>query len=164
MKPFKETKLGKLLSSKGVDKALDVADIMGVPGASQLNKIKDWALGSQDISEAERKLILEEYDRYLQELDKILLDKQSARSREVELAKANKSDWLLALVVIVAMLLWLSSLAIVIFVNIPEQNHDIFREYSITIRDVAIMTFSYFLGSSVGSKRKNDVIESFSKK
>lgn len=161
MKPFKETKLGKILSSKGVDKVFDIAENVGIPGAKVLNDIKDWAVNASpsQISAEEKKEILELVQEQIKELDMLLEDVQNARSREVEIAKTGKREWLMPTVVIIGLMLFLGSYLIIAFKLIPEANRAAFDSFTLTIRDIGFMIFAYFMGSSQGSKRKTELID-----
>jgi hypothetical protein len=107
---------------------------------------------------------LEEVKSMLELLDKTYADMANARAREIELAKAGKKDPLLVVVVITSMVLWIGCYFTLVFVKIPPENMDMFREFYITVRDIAFLTFSYFLGSTVSSKMKTALIERMSMK
>ena len=94
-KQFRDTKVGKLLQSKGLDKVLDIAGEV-VPGIGILNKVKDAVLENklpelQVLTEQERAEIVAAAQQHLNELDMMLKDVQNARQREVEDTKIGRA-------------------------------------------------------------------------
>ena len=165
MKPFKDTKLFKILSSNGVDKVLDIAGD-AIPGAKILASIKDAIIGNKipSLSEDDKKLILQEIENELHELDLVLQDVQNARSREVELAKAGKKDWMMSVVVMTGLINYMLIELVSIFYMIPDANQTIFLRFENTSRDIIIGIFCYYIGSSRGSKEKTQQLTQYLQK
>jgi hypothetical protein len=91
MKSFPETKVGKFLSGKGVDIVLDVAKVIGVPGASILDAVKDQVLKSDKLTPEDKETALKflEEDRKYFEIE--MQDRADARNREIEVSKTSKN-------------------------------------------------------------------------
>jgi hypothetical protein len=156
MKPFKESKIGKFLTSKGLDHLLEtVGDF--VPGVKALDKLKDAVLGDGDVlSDEDKKQFMELYDLQLKELDKQLADVAGARFRESEFVKATGHiDWFMTLFggVILALFsytVWVSSTG-----SIPLDMREIFIESRAAVRDIVLAIAAYYWGSSAGSRIKD---------
>lgn len=159
MKPFKETKIGKFLSGKGLDAVLEtVGDF--VPGVAALDKLKDAVLGDPDtagkLSQEEKERFLELYQLQVQELDLILKDVANARTREIELAKvtghSDRMNWFLCIVVM-SLLVFIT--VVLSFWEIPVKNEHVLMLIIGEILGFAGGIFTYQFGSSIGSRIKD---------
>lgn len=157
-KPFRDTKVGKFLASKGVDSVLDIASNV-IPGAKAINTLKDVIIGSplspEDKAQA-LDLLIQEKEIFSLEIQ----DRSSARNREIEIAKTGKKEWVQPIVVCSVLLMFMAMLAFQLFGTVPPGNIDAVREFQITLRDMMFMVVAYYVGSSIGSKKKTDLLKS----
>jgi hypothetical protein len=138
-KTFWETKIGKIIGG-----AKDILPNNGVLGV--LKNLID----SDDSLSAEEKI---EAQKHLQELYKAEVeDRDSARKREVEIAKAGKSDWMMMLTGVVGLLSFLFVIYAVVF--IPEMNNnDLFIHLMGMIEGLVVGNiFAYYYGTSAKNK------------
>jgi hypothetical protein len=155
MKPLKETRLGKFLSSKGLDHLLEgLSDV--VPGARILDKLKDAVLGDSDkLSEQDKKEFIELYKLRLDEMDKELADTASARNREKEfIAASGHIDWFMTVFGIIILGCFVYTVVISSTNTIPEGMREIFIESRAAVRDIVLAIAAYYWGSSAGSRIK----------
>lgn len=167
MKPFKETKIGKFINSKGVDAVLGIAGDV-IPGVKILDTIKDAVLNGKIpdtmLSEDEKKMLLQMVAEHQAELDAVLCDVKDARSREIEMAKAGKSDWMQKVVIGSGIFFFALIVYASVFIEIPESNKIMFAEIRATLVTVYISIVGYYVGSTLGSKRKSDTLDTLLKK
>ena len=99
MKKFKDTKLGGLLS-KIAPKILNVAGDL-LPDAGVLGMVSKMIAEDPDISPEDKK-VLQQHHKELYKLE--VEDRDSARKREIEIAKTNRIDYMMQLTGIVGLL------------------------------------------------------------
>lgn len=140
-KPFKETKLGKLLG-----KASGLLPESGVLGVLKSVIDTDDNLTPEEKEEAHKALI-EAYEAEV-------ADRASARQREVEVAKSGKVDWLFNITGLVG----LSAFGIVIWailsLEIPESNKELFYHMVGIVEGVVLSIFGYYFGTSMKDEKK----------
>jgi len=137
-KPLKETKLGQILSKVLPDK--------GIVGVLK---------GVIDLDEG---LSPEEKEKAAEELIKAyeaeIADRDSARNREIEIAKSGKQDWLFNITGIVG----LGSFGIIIWaiiaLDIPEPNKELFYHLIGIVEGVSLSIFGYYFGTSMKDNEK----------
>jgi len=140
-KPFKETKVGKLLGKVGG--LLPESGVLGV-----LKEVIDTdnTLTPEEKEDAHNAL-LEAYKAEVQ-------DRDSARSREVEVSKSGKVDWLFNITGLVG----LSSFGIVIWailsLEIPDANKELFYHMVGIVEGVVLSIFGYYFGTSMKDDKK----------
>lgn len=140
-KPFKETKVGKLLGKVGG--MLPESGVLGV-----LKEVIDTDDSlSQEEREEAHKALIEAYEAEV-------ADRDSARSREVEVAKAGKSDWLFNITGLVG----LGSFGVIIWailaLDIPETNKELFYHLIGIVEGVSLSIFGYYFGTSMKDNEK----------
>jgi len=137
-KPLKETKLGQILSKVLPDK--------GIVGVLK---------GVIDLDEG---LSPEEKEKAAEELIKAyeaeIADRDSARNREIEIAKSGKQDWLFNITGVVG----LGSFGIIIWaiiaLDIPEPNKELFYHLIGIVEGVSLSIFGYYFGTSMKDNEK----------
>lgn len=139
-KKFKDTKVGKFLMRKLPDFA--EAALSGGPLSALGTLIeKDETISAEEKRELHNELV------EMYELE--VADRDSARTREVEVAKTGKSDWLFSLTGIVG----LASFAVIIWailaLDIPEENKELFYHLIGIVEGVSLSIFGYFFGTSM---------------
>jgi hypothetical protein len=155
MKPLKETNLGKFLSSKGMDHLLQGIGEF-IPGVRALERLKDAVLGADSpLTEEEKKQFLEAYKLQLDELDKLLADTTSARTREKEfVAAAGHIDWFMTVFGIIILICFVYTVVISTTGTIPLDMREIFIESRAAVRDIILAIAAYYWGSSASSRMK----------
>lgn len=137
-KPFNETKVGKLLTKVLPDK--------GVVGVLKDVLDLDEDLTPEDKERASQALIR----AYEAEVS----DRDSARKREVEIAKSGKNDWLFSLTGVVG----LGSFAVIIWailaLQIPAENKELFYHLIGIVEGVALSIFGFYFGTSMKDDKK----------
>jgi hypothetical protein len=162
MKPVSETKVGKFLKSKGFNDVLDIAGGF-VPGIKVFDMIKDAVLGEN----AEVKLTAEEKAQFLEMLNIELLefgkeveDRMDARNRETEQLKAGKKiDWMMVTTGLTGLGLLMYIAYVIVYVNIPTDKLNIFHHFIGLIEGIVVSIFTYYFGSSKGSRDKTTLLK-----
>ncbi len=169
-KPFKDTIIGKIVAKAG-DIIKDVPTIItqAVSGnyAGAIATLIDNLTESDDpkakqlLKELELKRMAIEKEMAeieLKERELIIQDLNSARTREVELAKAGYNDWLQKVVGIIALLILMFVAYVIVFITIPATNRELFIHFIGVAEGISLPIFAYYFGSSKGSSDKNRLI------
>ena len=140
-KPFNETFVGKLLA-----KGKDILPEKGVLGALKNLIDSDDTLTPEEREEAHRALI----EAYKAEVS----DRDSARNREIEIAKSGKEDWLFSLTGIVGLGAFAAIIWAILALDIPEGNKELFIHTIGIVEGVALSIFGYYFGTSMKENKK----------
>ena len=143
-KPFKETVVGKFITSKLPGFVGDVLPDKGVLGI-----IKNLIDADPDMS-AEDKLLMQSQLKDLYELE--VADRDSARKREVEKAKVGGIDLMFNLIGIIGLASFAFIIYAIVYLSIPENNKEVWIHTIGIIEGVVLSIFGYFYGSSVKNK------------
>lgn len=147
-KPFRETKLGKLLlgskSSIG-DVIADVLPDTGILGIVKNIIDKDPDLTADEKEQAHRHIV----DMY--ELE--VMDRDSAREREVKLRRYG-TDWMFNATGIVGLLAFAFLVYTVVTTEVPQSNKEIFIHLLGIVEGVALSIFGYYFGSAKKENRE----------
>lgn len=137
-KPFKETKVGKILNKVLPDK--------GVIGVLKDVLDLDEDLTPEDKERASQALIR----AYEAEVS----DRDSARKREVEVTKTGRFDFLFNLTGLIG----LGSFAVIVWailaLEIPEPNKELFYHLIGIVEGIILSIFGYFFGTSMKDEKK----------
>lgn len=169
-KPFKETKFagflgkaGKAIVNNGGD-ALDIAFVAATQGPKaaiektiDLLKKDDSPEAKELLSELEMKAMEFEKDMYALEIQ----DRESARNREIEIAKTGKGDWLMYVAGLTALGSFVLMVIAVIFTD--QEGNSLFHQLMGIIEGVALTVFAYYFGTSKSSKDKQETIDRMAK-
>lgn len=147
-KPFRDSKLGKFLSEK-VPGVLDVVDDY-FPPAKILSALVGKNLPPEDQIEFER--LLKDHEREMYSLE--VQDRESARNREVEIAKSGKSDHLMYSAGYTALLTFIAMVYAVIWKPAGVEHSPIFHQLMGIIEGVALTVFGYYFGTSKRAEEK----------
>jgi len=153
-KPFKETGFGKLLLQKIPSAAGLIGNLLPDSGVFGIAKnlisaaTKSGELDPVDAADLEDRLNYE-LETYKVEVE----DRKSARSREVEMAKTGKSDWMMNLSGIFALLAMCVVVYVALFMDVKDNN--IFMFIAGAVFGYASSVMNYYFGSSKGSKDKD---------
>lgn len=169
-KKLKDTKFGQFLNkAKDVigDKGGDLVDIgvafaTGGPGAAiaqTFNVLKgdNSPEAKQLVRELEREQM--NFEREMYELE--IKDRDSARTREIEIAKAGGKDVLMLSAGFTALALLIGMTAAVIFTD--QTDNPLFHQLMGIIEGVALTIFAYYFGTSKGSKDKQTQLDKLTK-
>tara|TARA_R100001443_G_scaffold84849_1_gene91512 strand:- start:1730 stop:2179 length:450 start_codon:yes stop_codon:yes gene_type:complete len=147
-KKLKDTKLGQFLK----DKAPKVLDIVGdvLPSSGTLGIVKNIISKDPDLTPEEKDQIHQQVvELYKLEVD----DRDSAREREVELAKAGKFDLMFNLTGLVGLSCFSFLVYAIVYLQVPEHNKEIWIHLIGVTEGIVLSIFGYFYGSSA-SRRK----------
>lgn len=146
-KPFKETKVGKLVE-KVAGVAVDVLPDKGILGIAK-NIIE-----SATVSEEEKEEMRKELHEYEIEVYKLeVSDRDSARNREIEIAKAGGHDHLMYAAGYTALIDFTLMVVAVIF--FPEQlkENPMAHQLMGIVEGVALLVFGYYFGATLRAKK-----------
>jgi hypothetical protein len=142
-KKFKDTKLGGLLKSLA-PKVLDFAGDL-LPDAGVLGMVSKMISDDPDISPEDKKM-LHEQSAELYKLE--VADRDSARNREIEVAKTGKKDFMMTLTGIVGLMSFAFIIYAVVYVPSVLEN-DLFVHLMGMVEGVVISNiFAYYYGTS----------------
>jgi len=161
-KDFKDTKIGKFISKlvKAAPELVPVAMEI-VPGAKGVSSLLNLitALREKTVEVPGLQDLQFEADDRLQEFISELMaleneDRASARDREIQTAKARKTDWLQVGVGAVIAISFLTCLIAVLFFDIPGENRELVIHVISVIEGgfLGSMVPYYFGGSSVARR------------
>jgi hypothetical protein len=149
-KPLKETKFGKLLSEKLPDAIAIIGDVLpdnGVFGIAK-NLIDKATLSKEDKDE-----LLKEATNLEKEMFELeIKDRDSARNREIEIAKAGGNDHLMYVAGYVALIGFLIMIYAVIWLPESVSHNSLFHQLMGIIEGVALTVFGYYFGASKAKK------------
>ena len=144
-KKFKDTGVGKFLMKKLPE--LAGAALTGGPLEALKTLIdSDASIGPQEKERLHNELI----EAYKAEVE----DRDSARSREVEVAKAGKNDWLFNLTGIVGLGAFAVIIWAILALDIPETNKELFYHLIGIVEGVSLSIFGYYFGTSMKDNDK----------
>ena len=134
-KPFKETKVGKVLSK-----------LTGIlPKEGVLGIVKNLLDSDDTLTPEEKKQALEQaLEAYKIEVS----DRDSAMKREVELRKYG-ADWMFNATGVVGLLAFAFLVYTVVTTEVPASNKEIFIHMIGIVEGVALSIFGYYFGSAV---------------
>lgn len=144
-KPFKDTKVGKFLMKKIPDFA--GAALTGGP----LEAIKSLINDDPAITPEEKAQLHEE----LVELYKLeVADRDSARNREIEVAKTGRFDFMYNLTGVIGLGAFAFIVYAIVYLEIPAENKEVWIHLIGICEGIVLSIFGYFYGSAV--KRDKD--------
>ena len=143
-KKFRDTKVGKFLNEKA-PKILDsVGDIL--PNAGVLGIVKNLISSSDELTPEDKSLALADL-KEMYELE--IKDRDSARNREIEVAKVHKFDFMFYLTGLVGLGIFCFIVYAIVYLTIPEQNKEIWIHLIGISEGVVLSIFGYYFGSSI---------------
>lgn len=143
-KKFKDTKVGQFLLNKVPDFASGVLPDKGVLGV-----VKNLIDGEPDLSAEEKAQMHQE----LVELYKLeVADRDSARKREVEIAKTGRFDFMYNLTGIIGLGAFAFIVYAIVYLEIPAENKEVWIHLIGICEGIVLSIFGYFYGSAVKQK------------
>ena len=141
-KKFKDTKLGKFLK----DKAPNILNIVGnvLPDKGVLGIVKNLVDSEPSLTPEEKQQIHKQVTE-LYELE--VADRDSARKREVEIAKVRKFDFMFNLTGLVGLGTFVFLVYCIVYITIPEHNEKTFYTLIGLCEGITLSIFSFYFGS-----------------
>jgi len=140
-KPFKDTKVGKLLGK--VTGLLPEKGILGV-----LKQVID----TDDTMTPEEKE--DAHNALLEAYKAEVADRDSARQREVEVTKSGRVDWLFNITGLAGLAAFGIIIYAIISLEIPEGNKELFYHLIGIVEGVALSIYGYYFGTSMKDNDK----------
>ena len=144
-KKFKDTKVGQFILKKIPNFVGDILPEKGVLGVVKNLIDNEPELTSQDKTQLHNELI------ELYELE--VADRDSARKREVEKAKAGGFDFMFNLTGVIGLGAFAFIIYAIVYLQIPESNKEVWIHLIGICEGIVLSIFGYFFGSAV---RKNN--------
>jgi hypothetical protein len=143
-KKFRDTKVGRFLK----DKAPSILDKVGdlLPDAGVLCIVKNLIDTDAKLSPAD-KALAQQHLKEMYELE--VRDRESARIREVEIAKTGKFDLLFTLTGLIGLGVFVFIVYAIVYLDIPEKNKELFIHLIGIAEGVVLSIFGYYFGSAV---------------
>jgi len=143
-KKFKDTKVGQFLKTKAPNILAKVGDLL--PDSGVLGIVKNLVDKSPDLSPADKEMAHQQL-KELYELE--VRDRESARNREVEIAKTGKFDFLFNLTGLIGLGVFVFIVYAIVYLEIPKDNKEIFIHLIGIAEGVVLSIFGYYFGSAV---------------
>ena len=134
-KPFKETKVGQFL----LGKIPQLADVL--PDKGVLGIVKNLIDKDDTLPQEEKETLLKEL--YQLEVE----DRDSAREREVEVAKTGRFDFMFNLTGVIGLGAFAFIIYAIVYLRIPENNKEVWIHTIGIIEGIVLSIFGYFYGS-----------------
>jgi hypothetical protein len=143
-KKFKDTKVGKFLSEKAPKILQTIGDIL--PSNGSLGIVKNIINLSDELTDEDKEIVTKE----LIEMEQIMLkDRESARNREIEIAKIHKFDFLFYLTGLVGLASFCFMIYAIVYLTIPADNKEVWIHLIGITEGIVISIFGYYFGSSI---------------
>jgi len=143
-KKFKDTKVGQFILKKLPNFAKELLPNKGILGV-----VKNLIDVDQDLSPQEKEQLHQELIE-LYQLE--VADRDSARKREIEVAKTGRWDLMFNLTGIIGLGAFAFIIYAIVYLDIPENNKEVWIHLIGICEGIVLSIFGYFYGSSV---RKN---------
>ena len=140
-KPFKDTKVGKFITDKLPGFVGDILPDKGVLGIVKNLIDNDPELSAEDKAAMHQEVV----DLYRLEVE----DRDSARKREVEKAKTGGLDFMFNATGIIGLLSFAFIIYAIVYLQIPENNKEVWIHTIGIIEGIVLSIFGYFYGSAV---------------
>jgi len=141
MKKLKDSKLGKLLK----DKAPKILDVVGdlLPDKGVLGVLGNLIKNDNTLTSEEKKMLHQQaVEFYKLEVE----DRDSARNREVEIAKVRKFDFMFNLTGLVGLGTFVFLVYSIVYITIPENNAKTFYTLIGLVEGISLSIFSFYFG------------------
>jgi hypothetical protein len=143
-KKFKDTKVGVFLKDKAPDILETVGDLL--PDAGVLGVAKNLIKMSDKLSPEEKELLTADLAQ-MYEME--VKDRDSARTREVEMSKLGSRDFLFTLTGLIGLGVFCFIVYAIAFLQIPEANKEIWIHLIGISEGVVLSIFGYYFGSAM---------------
>tara|TARA_R110002051_G_C8383542_1_gene445555 strand:- start:75 stop:557 length:483 start_codon:yes stop_codon:yes gene_type:complete len=146
---------GKNALGKALDFAGGEVPIPILGGA--IEWVGEQLMNDKDLTPEQQKEVAEIIQLELEELDLRLKDVQNARNREIEIAKTGKKDPMMLITGIIGISVFVFMVVAIVFKPELQENKLLIHLLGM-VEGVAITIFSYYYGSSKGSKDKTKLL------
>lgn len=143
-KKFKDTKVGVFLKDKAPDILETVGDLL--PDAGVLGVAKNLIKMSDKLTPEEKELLTADLAQ-MYEME--VKDRDSARTREVEISKSGRHDFLFTLTGLIGLATFCFIVYAIAFLQIPEANKEIWIHLIGISEGVVLSIFGYYFGSAM---------------
>lgn len=161
-KPFKETKLGQLLTSKGAGQLLNtVGSIATGNWIGAADQIRDMIKGSTELTEAQKELALQYFEADLEAFKLEIEDRKDARNREIQINQSDASSWLsknVASIIALIFTVFTCTLFILVLVGQIKPSDNITFSVVTSVTNIFMLIAGYYFGSSRSSQSKDRTI------
>lgn len=143
-KKFKDTKVGQFLSVK----APKILDVVGdvLPDRGMLGVVKNLIDKSDELSPDDKEIV----SRDIQEMYELeVRDRESARMREIEIAKADGHDVLFNLTGLIGLGVFCFIVYAIVYLQVPNENKELWIHLIGISEGVVLSIFGYYFGSSI---------------
>ena len=144
MKKIKDSKLGKLLKNKA-PKILEIAGDL-LPEKGVLGVVKNLIDKDEKLSSEDKKML---HDQTLEMYELQVKDRDSARKREIEVAKVRKFDFMFTLTGLVGLGTFCFLVYAIVYKTIPEHNEKTFYTLIGLCEGITLSIFSFYFGASL---------------
>lgn len=143
-KKFRDTKVGQFLSVK----APKILDVVGdaLPDSGVLGIVKNLINQSDELTQEDKAMLNE---KLLEAYEIEVRDRESAREREVEIAKTGKFDFMFMLTGLIGLAVFCFIVYAIVYLKVPEDNKEIWIHLIGITEGIAISIFTYYFGSSI---------------
>lgn len=169
-KSFWETGFGKFcqkVKDKVPDLAGDILEVATSPRPLKASielikgKLKEKSL--EDPRNVEIAKLMQEMDKFSMTWEKEMFtletaDRQSARTREVEIAKTGKIDWMMIFAGATALCAFIFIVVTAVFMPAAFKNNPILVHITGMVEGAALTVFYYYYGTSRSSAQKTEVM------
>ena len=151
MKKIKDTKIGAFLK----DKAPDVLSLVGdlLPDGGAIGIVKNLIENKFPNADKREELLAELNELELEFYKLEVADRDSARKRQIEMAKAGSNDYMMTVVGLVGIGSFALIVVSAIFMDLPE--NPLLHQIVGLVEGVALTIFAFYYGTSKGSKDKD---------
>tara|TARA_E500000318_G_C3465377_1_gene174336 strand:+ start:116 stop:568 length:453 start_codon:yes stop_codon:yes gene_type:complete len=143
-KKFKETKLGKLIGNIAPNILGVAGDLL--PDAGVLGMVKNL-IDKDDKIKPEDKQLIHSQIKELYELE--VADRDSARKREVEIAKTGKTDYMHIITGLIGLGCFCFMIYAIVYLQIPESNKEVWINLIGIVQGIVLSIFGFYYGSAV---------------
>lgn len=142
------TRVGDFLRKiKGV--APEILNVAGaITGVDTFNKLGSMIENDEKLSKEQKELALAELELDIKEYQLQVEDRDSARKRQVEIAKSGKKDLLYNVAGFIGLGVFAFVVYSIIFLEVPKDNKEIFIHLIGIVEGVALSIFGFFFGTS----------------
>jgi hypothetical protein len=155
-KKFKDTKIGIFLKQKAPAILDKVGDFL--PDKGGLGILKNIISKDETLSETDKAEAIELLNHELEMYRIDATDRASAREREKEYVRNNRTDWMMISTGSVALLSFILLVCAVLFYPNTYADNSIVMHLMGIIEGVTLTMFMYYYGSSKGSKDKTSLL------
>jgi len=143
-KKFRDTKVGKLLGNIAPNILGVAGDLL--PDAGVLGMVKNL-IDKDDKIKPEDKQLIHSQIKELYELE--VADRDSARKREVEIAKTGKTDYMHITTGLIGLGCFCFMIYAIVYLEIPESNKEVWINLIGIVQGIVLSIFGFYYGSAV---------------